>query len=551
MSERNIGDGRGAVRGLGLAVALALTGCSQTAGDGWGQSEVTVALPSDPGPMVPTEVADPNQPNLVNDLFTGLTRFQSARGIPVPAAASTIETTDQITWRVTLKKKWTFHDGSAMTARSFVDAWNYAAYEPNGAANHSWFAPIAGFDQLAGPAPATRELSGLTVIDDLRFTITLTAPNSQFPVLLATPAFAPLPGAFFAKPVEFALNPVGNGPFRFDSQAVDGPEGTLVLARFPEYAGTRAKVDRVILWGANPGDRGDTGAEGGPSADSDSAASTATAAEADIVLLPADREPPIAKEAERNGQEVTTQATAALQSLVFPVYDQRFANPDTRSAISAAIDRDYLISEQFPDSRVKATGWVSPVANGYRAGACAVGCGYNAQSARNDLANSGGFEGDLRIAHIDDQATADWVDTLCRSLTKVLDVACAGQPYPDAATFDRAIESRQMPGPFVVTSTMRYPAIIDFLQPEFATGAPGNLGGYTNGLFDAALAQAAATEAKTAGKAFQTTEKVLGGDLPSAPLWFTTASAVAKDDEVAATAFTPYSQIDLSALDVR
>lgn len=498
--------------------AVLLAGCGEVAESTWGATQVSVALPGPVGLLSPTQVADPNEPNLVADLFTGLTRFRGAKGTPVNAAAAKLETTDQTTWLVTLRKGWTFHDGSPMTPNSFVDAWNYAAYEPHGAANRSWFESIVGFDQVSGQSPASQSLAGLQVVDDLQFTITLTQPNSQFPVMLASPAFAPLPQSFYADPAAFVGNPIGNGPFRL---AGAGDETEVVLERFAEYAGPRAKVDRVtLLPEAAPG------------------------TEADVALHRGE------VPAEDAATTQITQPSGTLVSVVFPVYDPRFADPEIRAAISSAIDRDLLIESLPPQSREKAGGWVSPVANGYRANGCGVDCSYNAGAARTALAQAGGFDGDLAIAYEADQETAVWVEALCRNLTNVLDIACSGAPFPNAEAYSAAISARTMTGPFVVANSMDYPSIVDYLGPRFATGSDSNLGGYSNPFFEAALAKGESAPVKEATKDLQAAEKVLGGDLPSAPLWFTTTT-LTTGDNVAAANVTPYSHMDLPAIEVR
>lgn len=60
---------------------------------------------------------------------------------------------DNIVWTITLKQGWKFHDGSDVTAASFVDAWNWAAYAPNGQATNNWFSSIVGYGDLNPKAP--------------------------------------------------------------------------------------------------------------------------------------------------------------------------------------------------------------------------------------------------------------------------------------------------------------------------------------------------------------------------------------------------------------
>src|SRR5438309_50691 len=82
-------------------------------------------------------------------LFAGLMSYD-AKGAPALEVAQSIETVDHLNYRITLKPGWTFSDGSAVTARSFVNAWNYGALGTNAQLQQSFFSPIVGFDDVAG-----------------------------------------------------------------------------------------------------------------------------------------------------------------------------------------------------------------------------------------------------------------------------------------------------------------------------------------------------------------------------------------------------------------
>ena len=62
--------------------------------------------------------------------------------------AESIETDDNQNFTVTLKAGYKFSDGTAVTASSFVDAWNFAAYGPNGYQGSYFFEPIEGYADL-------------------------------------------------------------------------------------------------------------------------------------------------------------------------------------------------------------------------------------------------------------------------------------------------------------------------------------------------------------------------------------------------------------------
>ncbi len=62
--------------------------------------------------------------------------------------ADSIESDDSTTWTVKLKDGWTFHDGTPVTAASFVDAWNYTALSTNAQGGSYFFANVEGYDDL-------------------------------------------------------------------------------------------------------------------------------------------------------------------------------------------------------------------------------------------------------------------------------------------------------------------------------------------------------------------------------------------------------------------
>ena len=182
-------------------------------------------------PEMPTVLRSPGGP-----LKTG--------GVVYTGVADSITSEDSTTWTVILEDGWTFHGGIPVTAQSFVDAWNYTAYSPNGQAASHFFANVAGYEDLQAPTddageligePAAKEMSGLAVVDDLTFTVTLGAPFAQWPVTIGYSAFYPLPESFVEDPEAAGEQPVGNGPFQADEPFEPGVD--ITLTRYDEYAG--------------------------------------------------------------------------------------------------------------------------------------------------------------------------------------------------------------------------------------------------------------------------------------------------------------------------
>lgn len=71
-------------------------------------------------------------------LYTGLVQYGYDDAVAANAMAESIETTDSKFFRIRVKRGWTFHDGTPVTARSYVDASNYVAYGPNKMGNRTY-----------------------------------------------------------------------------------------------------------------------------------------------------------------------------------------------------------------------------------------------------------------------------------------------------------------------------------------------------------------------------------------------------------------------------
>src|SRR5687767_12044879 len=157
--------------------------------------------------------------------------------------AESITSDDQKNWTIRIKTGWTFHDGEPVTARSFVDAWNFAAYAPHANGNAGYFNEVEGYAALQAAPPSTKEMTGLTVVDDTTFTVRLTDSFSQFPILLGFQAFYPMPKAAYKDIAAFEEAPIGNGPYRMDGRWRHDEE--IRLERFEAYKGPAPYADAV------------------------------------------------------------------------------------------------------------------------------------------------------------------------------------------------------------------------------------------------------------------------------------------------------------------
>lgn len=515
----------------GLIAALALTACGGGDARDAVADTVTVNGSEPQRPLVPTDTTEDGGGAITDNIFTGLVTYDPKTAAPRNAVAAGITSEDQQNWRITLNQGWTFHDGSPVTADSFIKAWNYGAFGPHKQLNQYFFSPIAGYANVAGTTPSAETMSGLVKVSDTEFTVALSAPNSQFPVMLGYVAFSPLPEAFFADPQAFGKAPVGNGPFKFVSWE---PNSAIRLTRFDNYQGSKPKVANVTF---SIYQSLDTAFDDLLANRLDILDAIPTSAETTDEVLTA------------LGDRTVSQAAGVIQSVTFPLYDNRFANADVRIAFAMAIDRARISNEVFAGGREAATGWVSPVVDGYKPDACGAPCTYNAEAARAALAKGGGFDGQVTIAYNADGDHQGWVDATCASIAETLGVICTGSPYPDFASFRDAVTNREMTGLFHSGWRMDYPSIENFLVPLFKTGASSNDGGYSNPAFDALMDTAATQPAQQGIQTYQQSEALLAQDMPSIPLWFGVVTA-GYSENVRNVMFTPFSRVDLSTVEL-
>jgi oligopeptide transport system substrate-binding protein len=231
--------------GAGLAGVVLLSACSGAATEqANAQQPVSLAIGEPVTSLVPGNTTEEYGAQILESLWTGLVQYGPDGEVEYTGVAQSIDSEDSVTWTVRLHDDWTFHDGTPVSAESFVDAWNYTAYSPNAQSGSYFFANVAGYGDLQAPVdengepagdPAATEMTGLQVVDDATFTVTLSAPFAQFPVTLGYNPFFPLPQSFYDDPEAFGRAPIGNGAFRADGEF--RPEEGLTVRAYDEYAG--------------------------------------------------------------------------------------------------------------------------------------------------------------------------------------------------------------------------------------------------------------------------------------------------------------------------
>ena len=523
-----------------------------TADSGTGDTTTTEA-PMATGGVFSTYIQEPQQglvPINTNEsegiavhkaLFKGLVDYDPVTTEIRNQVAESIVTDDGgKTWTVTLKPGWTFHNGEAVTSSSFVDAWNYAAYAPNAMQNAGFFAEIVGFEETSAETPTAETMSGLTVVDDLTFTIELTNANPILPVKLMYPGYFPIPSAFYDDPAAFGEAPIGNGPFMMDG-VWEHDIGINVKA-YPDYAGDDpALVD---------------GIEFRIYADENTAYNDLLAGNLDVQ----DSLPPeqvIAAQAEF-GDHYGATARTSFNYLVFPTYLPAFESADLKAALSMAIDREAITEAIFSGTRQPADSIIPPVFDGYREGACA-NWQYDPDAAKALFDQAGGWEGDMTIWFNSGSGHEDWVEAVTNQWSNVLGIPTESFKF-ESLQFSDYLDLREayeITGPYRAGWGMDYPFAQNFLEPLFASWQTPDKGGandagFANDEFDQLVREgnAAAAESLDAALAkYQEAEDVLCREMVAIPM-FWSQNIFASSDRVSGVYVDAFGDINYTGITV-
>ncbi|GAA1761985.1 ABC transporter substrate-binding protein [Nostocoides vanveenii] len=515
--------------------------------------EISIVGCTPQNPFIPAMTNETCGGDMLDEVLARLVHYNSETAAPEMDVAESIETTDNQNFTVKIKPGYKFSDGTEIKAKNFVDAWNWNRAGANGTLNSYFFDVIDGAadmdcglskDKDGNDAPdcekkpaKTDKLSGLKVVDDHTFTIKTTEKVSNLPVRLGYSAFAPLPDSFFTDNGKaYGKMPIGAGPYKMESY---DPATGAVLVKNPDYAGSFAgKVDKITFKIYQ---------------DQDAAYKDVQAGQTDLqVPLPVSA---LQGEAYKNDlpDRFAEKATGNIATISFPSpkADKSYENPKLRKAISMAIDRPSIIKAILANTREPATGWVSPVVDGYKANACGEACTYDAAKAKALFDESGGYKGTLTLGYNADGDHKGWTEAACNTIKSALGVDCKAVAYPDFATFRTLITDRKMKGMFRTGWQMDYPSIENFLAPLYGTGAGSNDGDYSSDKFDTLIKEAAAApEAAAANAKYQEAEAVLGEDFPTIPMWYGKAIA-GWSDKVENVKITPFGTIDLASVTVK
>ncbi|MEO5633189.1 ABC transporter substrate-binding protein [Gaiella sp.] len=213
-------------------------------------------------------VSDGPSLRAVNQMFEGLVGLKAGTTKVVPSLATSWTTSKNgLAWTFKLRQGVKFHDGTKMDAKSvcfnFSRNYKLPGYLQGESTNYYWVTVFGGYAKPAtgNPGPDKSLYRGCKVVNASTARIILTRPSSSFLAALALPSFAIASPAALVKYKADAgsvgsdgsfrptgtfgtSNPVGTGPFKFESWRIGDK---LVMVRNDSYWGTKAKLKKLIF----------------------------------------------------------------------------------------------------------------------------------------------------------------------------------------------------------------------------------------------------------------------------------------------------------------
>ena len=491
-----------------LTGVLGLVGCS--ADSGFDSDLVTVNGSEPQNPLIPSNTNENGGGRIVDRLFAGLSYYDAHGGVHDEVAQS-ISSPDSKNFTIKLKPGWTFTDGSPVTARSFVDAWNYGALSTNAQLQSYAYTPIVGYDDVSASPPRAQTMSGLQVVDDLTFTVALVAPTIDFELRLGYAPFYPLPDVAYKDMKAFGEHPIGNGPYEFAPGDAWQHNVKLDVVANPGYRGGRPAKNKGLSFVFYQS--------------FDTAYSDLLADNLDVLDTIPDSALAIYKE--DLGEDAITAPTAQDLWVGMPANLPHFTGEEGRlrkRAISMAINRKQIGDKIMQGTRLPALDFTArslPGFDGHLPGSDVLK--YDPAEAKKVWAQANAiapWSGKFQLAYNSDGGHQAWVDAVCNSIKNTLDIDASGAPYPTFKQLRNEISERTVGKAFRAGWQGDYPSMLEFLEPQFLSGSATNDTDYHSPEFDRLLTEAeAATSKEESYRLVAQAQTVLLHDLPAIPLF--------------------------------
>ncbi|GAA1424424.1 ABC transporter substrate-binding protein [Streptomyces thermospinosisporus] len=500
---------------IAAVVALGATACGGGSGDSGsdnGKGEVdpkgifSVDVGEPQNPLQPANAKESNGSKVIRAIFSQLVDFDD-KGKIVYENAESIKTEDNKVWTVTLKDGWKFHNGEPVTAKSYVDAWNWAANIKNNQTNSYWFSDIKGFEDVHPEKgePKSDKMSGLKVVDDKTFTIELSSPIPYFEYKLGYDVWSPLPSGFFKDPEAYGEKPVGNGPYEFVKWE---HKKQIEVKAYADYKGADKPKNGGVIF------KNYTTVEAGYQ--------DLLSNNLDIIRQIGPKDLP--KRKADLGDRAVDEDYNAVQSIVPAFYTKQWKDIDPKvlQGLSMAIDRETITKTVLNGTREPATSFVAKGVAGYQPGVAGDILTYNPDKAKQLIKEGGGVPGNkIFIQFNADGGHKEWVEAVCNSIRKATGVECAGDSKPDFQTDLDTRDAHKVKSMYRGGWVQDYPLNVNFMRDLYGSKADGNTSGFADKEIDALFKKGDnAKDLEGAIKAYQEAEKAMFEKMPAIPLWY-------------------------------
>ena len=420
-----------------------------------------------PASLDPRDLDTPDALLLASQLFDGLVEYEPVTSELLPAVAESWRVLDggrRLLFRI--REGVTFHDGSPLTADSFVTAWNRLA-DPVATTPFAFLLEsVEGFQKYQEELSTTR-LSGLNATSPRTLEVRLTRTWPDFVALLGHPALSPVPTP--APPETFATQPIGNGPYRIVGPLAPG--SPIRLESFSGYYGQPAAVSSLEYRTF------DAPEDGWPEF---------LSGELDLAEIPAGVLPDATSKFGSQG----VVPVARVLYCGFNEQDPRFQKARLRTAVSLGIDRQDLVDRVFSRLPEAATSIVPPTIPGHDADACGERCDHDADRA-SALARA--LPKKSRTFALD-YAASSAGDRLASAVTAQLhDIGLRVTPRPHVAEEYETVLEEGAHEMFCLVWVADYPRQQALLEPLLASDSVDNRAGVEDAALDALLVEARAS----------------------------------------------------------
>ena len=483
-----------------LLLVLSLTGCkpegkSAFAGDGlslWGIDPIT---------LDPAIAGEMTSHTYVMQIFCGLVRLDGMLEVRPDIAQSWEKSQDGKTYTFHLRHGVKFHDGREVKAADFKYAWERACDPETGSGTAAtYLGDIVGAkDMLAGKA---KTISGIRVIDDYTFQVTIDSPKAYFLCKLTYPTAFVVDQANVESGREWWREPNGTGPFKLK----EWKQGQLlVLERNELYHGDPAKLKQVAfhLLAGIPMVMYETG-------------------QIDVTSISESYIDQVEDESNPFHDELVMTPELSLYYIGFNTANPPFDDVNIRRAFCCAVNKERIVELILRSMVSVARGILPPGMPGYDGSFS--GLEYNPSKAKELIAASR-YKDVSNLPPLTITVSGygsfipDYLGAIIQGWREDLGVEVSvRQLEPENFLYNLKEEKDDM---FILGWVADYPDPHNFLDNLFYTGAENNIFAYSQSHLDSLLDRAdVEQDESTRLSIYQEAERLVVDEAPCLPLWF-------------------------------